>query len=181
MVTPQWHQTAPLSTYHFCICTSSAVIELQVFPLSLEHLGNSLHCLSRKQNAQATLKWVSTELFTTSKSITTAFHSPGKCLHVLASVASSQVEQARSAGIHQPTNPQCIQYCDKMNTSWLLPTAKVIVMSLLFSANDRWISVCSINHSSSFSLLKLMQFTLPGMKPAKLICQILALLFCHKL
>lgn len=127
----------------------------RVFPLSLEHLGNSLHRLSREQNAQATcLKWVSTELFITSKPITTALHSPGKCLCVLASVAVSKIEQARSAGIHQPTNPQYIKHCDNMNISWLLPTTTVIIMSLLFSANNRWISVCSINHSLSFSLLK---------------------------
>lgn len=79
--------------------------------------------------------------------------------------SSSQIEKAGSAGVHQPTNPQFIKHRDKMNTSWLLPTAIVIVTSLLFSVTNRLISVCSINHSSPFSLLKRMQLTLPGLKP----------------
>lgn len=50
---------------------------------------------------------------------------------------SSQTEQAGSASVHQPANPQFIKHCDKTNASWLLPTATVTVRSLLFSVTNR--------------------------------------------
>lgn len=75
----QWHQTAPLSTRHLCMAPA-VLLQNCALPLHLGHLGNGLCCLSREQKVQVTLvKWVSTALFITSKPISKALHSPGRC------------------------------------------------------------------------------------------------------
>lgn len=67
-------------------CVSAQVLLLQncsSSSFSPEHPDNSLHCPSREQNAQVTCsKWASTGPFITSKRITTALHSPERCLCV---------------------------------------------------------------------------------------------------
>lgn len=117
--------TAALSSCHLCICTSSAVLEPWgcFFPALPWH---GAECTSNllQMTLNRTIKHKQTSCH--------GLHSPSGYWCVLADVANAQIEQARSADIHQSTNPLYIKWSNKMNISWLLPSSPVVVMIFFF-------------------------------------------------